>query len=136
MNSAKTTSLSPTLNEKEAIGPPKSLHLDDKIEDVEGQQVIQPGKTSIFKGLGLLDQLLALWIFLAMVIGVLLGNFVPSTGPALQKGKFVGVSIPIGQSSMSYIIILMSGSCRIACYDVSHPLQDQIRNLECCTSQA
>lgn len=32
-----------------------------------------------------------------MVIGVLLGNFVPETGPALQKGKFVGVSIPIGE---------------------------------------
>ncbi len=31
-----------------------------------------------------------------MATGILLGNLVPSTGPALQKGKFVGVSIPIG----------------------------------------
>jgi len=54
-------------------------------------------KTSAFKSLGLLDRFLALWILLAMVIGILLGNFVPSTGPALQKGKFVGVSIPIGK---------------------------------------
>lgn len=34
-----------------------------------------------------------------MAIGIILGNFVPSTGPALQKGKFVGVSIPIGKFS-------------------------------------
>lgn len=55
-------------------------------------------KTSAFKGLGWLDRFLAVWIFLAMLIGILLGNFVSSTGPALQKGKLVGVSIPIGES--------------------------------------
>lgn len=54
-------------------------------------------KQSAFKNLGLLDRFLAVWIFLAMVVGILLGNFVPNTGPALQKGKFVGVSIPIGE---------------------------------------
>jgi ACR3 family arsenite transporter len=53
-------------------------------------------KESIFKSLGWLDRFLALWIFLAMAIGIILGNFVPNTGPALQKGKFVGVSVPIG----------------------------------------
>lgn len=54
-------------------------------------------KTSAFKGLGWLDRALPAWIFFAMLTGILLGNFVPSTGPALQKGKFVGVSIPIGE---------------------------------------
>ena len=54
-------------------------------------------KESAFKSLGLLDRFLAVWIFLAMAIGIILGNFVPSTGPALQKGTFVGVSIPIGK---------------------------------------
>lgn len=53
-------------------------------------------KTSLFESLGWLDRLLALWIFLAMAIGIILGNFVPSTGPTLQRGKFVGVSVPIG----------------------------------------
>jgi ACR3 family arsenite transporter len=48
------------------------------------------------RGLGLLDRFLVVWIILAMAIGILLGNFVPSTGPALQRGEFVGVSIPIG----------------------------------------
>ncbi len=56
-------------------------------------------KASAFKSLGWLDRFLAVWILLAMVLGVLLGNFVPEVGPALQKGKFAEVSIPIGMSS-------------------------------------
>jgi arsenite transporter len=51
---------------------------------------------SAFKNLGILDRFLALWILLAMIIGILLGNFVPETGPALQRGQLVGVSVPIG----------------------------------------
>lgn len=54
-------------------------------------------KTSAFKSLGILDRFLAVWIFLAMLVGILLGNFVPGTGDALEKGKFVGVSVPIGR---------------------------------------
>jgi hypothetical protein len=67
--------------------------------DVEKQNDSPPFEkeaSSAFKALGWLDRLLALCILLAMIIGVLLGKFVPSIGPALQKGKFVGVSVPIG----------------------------------------
>ena len=53
-------------------------------------------KVSVYKGLGWLDRFLAVWILLAMIIGVLLGNFVLNVGPALDKGKFVRVSVPIG----------------------------------------
>lgn len=53
--------------------------------------------TSAFKQLGILDQFLALWIFIAMAVGIILGNFVPNTSKALDRGKFVGVSIPIGK---------------------------------------
>jgi hypothetical protein len=60
----------------------------------------QPEKGSAFKALAWLDRFLALWIFLAMAIGIILGNFVPKTGPALQKGQFVGVSVPIGESAL------------------------------------
>lgn len=60
------------------------------------ENTIEPDKVSAFKGLGWLDRFLAVWIILAMAIGILLGNFVPETGPALEKGKFVGVSVPIG----------------------------------------
>lgn len=47
----------------------------------------EPPENNAFKQLALLDQflaLLALWVFLATPAGV------------LQRGKFVGVSIPIG----------------------------------------
>lgn len=71
--------------------------------DVEKQRANEAEETaakqSAFKGLGWLDRFLAVWIFLAMAIGIILGNFVDNMGPALQKGKFVGVSIPIGTSS-------------------------------------
>ena len=73
------------------------------VADVEKQaNRDSSSKVSAFKSLGLLDRFLALWIFLAMLIGILLGNFVSNTGPALQKGKFVGVSVPIGKSSESW----------------------------------
>jgi hypothetical protein len=85
---------------------------------------------SAFKGLGLLDRYLALWIFLAMAIGIILGNFVPETGPALQKGKFVGVSVPIGMFSLRPEPAVREAnrftSCWLARHDVSHSLQSTI----------
>lgn len=77
--------------------------------EVENEPV-NASKSSAFKSLGLLDRFLALWIFLAMAIGIILGNFVPNTGPALQKGKFVGVSVPIGLSLPSELVLCFGGS--------------------------
>jgi ACR3 family arsenite transporter len=54
-------------------------------------------RLSAFSSLGFLDRFLAVWIFLAMLVGILLGNFVDNVGPALQKGTFVDVSLPIGR---------------------------------------
>lgn len=71
--------------------------VDDIGPQVPTEQA-QGSDMSAFKALGWLDRLLAVWIFLAMAVGIILGNFVPSTGPTLQKGKFVGVSVPIGMS--------------------------------------
>lgn len=70
-------------------------------EDSEKQAPFEPPaeNVSMFKSLGWLDRFLAVWILLAIIIGILLGNFVPNTGPALQKGEFVGVSIPIGKQA-------------------------------------
>jgi ACR3 family arsenite transporter len=75
--------------------------------DIEGQGHQRKAEdddeqVSAFKSLGWLDRFLALWIILAMAIGIILGNFVPSTGPALEKGKFVGVSVPIGMRMIGY----------------------------------
>lgn len=74
-------------------GPSKE---ESDVERQRGPADIPKPKESAFKSLGWLDRLLALWILLAMIIGILLGNFVDSVGPALHKGEFVGVSIPIG----------------------------------------
>ncbi|KAI5465394.1 sodium bile acid symporter family-domain-containing protein [Mariannaea sp. PMI_226] len=62
---------------------------------------------SAFKSLGLLDRFLAVWIFIAMAVGIILGNFVPSIEDALNKGRFVGVSVPIavGLLVMMYPIL-------------------------------
>ncbi|KAK3684133.1 sodium bile acid symporter family-domain-containing protein [Podospora appendiculata] len=65
---------------------------------------------SVFKSLGLLDRFLAVWILLAMAIGIILGNFVPNTGPALEKGKFVGVSVPI---AVGLLVMMYPILCKI-----------------------
>lgn len=59
------------------------------------------------KGLSFLDRFLVVWILLAMALGIILSNLVPSTGPALQRGTFVGVSVPIavGLLVMMYPIL-------------------------------
>jgi hypothetical protein len=49
------------------------------------------------RGLSFLDRFLVVWIILAMALGIVLGNTISSVGPALQKGEFIGVSIPIGK---------------------------------------
>jgi ACR3 family arsenite transporter len=93
-----------------AIHNPKPTNSDKSLQhlDLEKQQQKCPSqqdlstccptsKQSVYAGLGWLDRLLVLWILLAIIIGILLGNYVPSVGPALQKGKFVQVSVPIGE---------------------------------------
>lgn len=59
-------------------------------------------KVAPLRGLSFLDRFLVILIILAMVIGILLGNFVPSTAKALQRGTFVGVSIPIGTLPLTH----------------------------------
>lgn len=75
--------------------PPTRADPESQQDAAENDSVTT--KTSAFKSLGILDRFLAVWIFLAMLVGILLGNFVPGTGDALEKGKFVGVSVPIGE---------------------------------------
>jgi len=79
-----------------AVSPPSH---DPEKQDTNnpGNEQQRPGETKgLLRSLNFLDRFLAVWIFLAMLIGILLGNFVDDVGPALQKGTFVDVSIPIG----------------------------------------
>ncbi|WVO17461.1 arsenical-resistance protein [Cryptococcus depauperatus] len=76
---------------------------------------------SAFASLGWLDRFLALWIFLAMAVGIILGNFVPSIAPALQKGKFVGVSVPI---AVGLLVMMYPILCKVR-YESLHKLLSQ-----------
>ncbi|KAK9233951.1 sodium bile acid symporter family-domain-containing protein [Lipomyces kononenkoae] len=98
-------------NYKEQLNDDETQDCRPSCGDVEKQQdggkEGPVAKQSMFRSLGILDRFLAVWIFLAMAIGIILGNFVPSTGPTLQRGTFVGVSIPIaiGLLVMMYPIL-------------------------------
>ncbi|MCJ1388685.1 hypothetical protein MMC18_001534 [Xylographa bjoerkii] len=82
----------------------KNVDLEENAElsDKPSSEDVPP-----LKGLSFLDRFLVLWILLAMTLGILLGHFVPSTGPTLQRGQFVGVSLPIaiGLLVMMYPIL-------------------------------
>lgn len=89
--------------------PAAAILTSQQLQDPEKQSNtdIPPPKTSIYAGLGWLDRFLVIWILLAIIIGILLGNLVEDVGPALQRGKFVDVSIPIvvGLLVMMYPIL-------------------------------
>ena len=53
-----------------------------------------------------------------MAVGILLGNFVEEIGPALQKGKFVGVSIPI---AIGLLVMMYPILCKVR-YETLHGL--------------
>ncbi|KAJ4503535.1 arsenicals resistance [Exophiala dermatitidis] len=73
-------------------------------------------KKSVYAGLGWLDRLLVLWILLAIIVGILLGNFVGGVGPALQKGKFVQVSVPI---AVGLLVMMYPILCKVK-YETLH----------------
>lgn len=83
-----------------AIDQPDAGTASKENNDLERQEPQQPKaqNVSAFKALGWLDRFLAIWILLAIVVGILIGNFVSGAEEGLQKGQFVGVSIPIGKS--------------------------------------
>ncbi|KAK1774696.1 arsenical-resistance protein ACR3 [Copromyces sp. CBS 386.78] len=92
-------------------------------QDVEKQPSRKTGddsrkKVSAFKSLGVLDRFLVVWILLAMIVGVLLGNFVDDVGPALQKGTFVGVSVPI---AIGLLVMMYPILCKVR-YESLHEI--------------
>ncbi|OWP01273.1 hypothetical protein B2J93_5553 [Marssonina coronariae] len=106
---------SPTQQQEHTLAPLPSSpvsHGPLDVAKVQSSEILEEHiedrkKTSAFRSLGCLDRFLALWIFLAMAVGIILGNFVPSTAPTLHKGKFMDVSIPIavGLLVMMYPIL-------------------------------
>eukprot|EP00877_Chromochloris_zofingiensis_P004850 jgi/Chrzof1/14366/Cz09g00060.t1 len=53
------------------------------------------GVGAVLSKLSWLDRLLPVWIIIAMVVGVVLGYFVPAVKQALQVSNIAGVSLPI-----------------------------------------
>ncbi|EJD54751.1 arsenical-resistance protein ACR3 [Auricularia subglabra TFB-10046 SS5] len=70
------------------------------------------------RGLSFLDRFLVIWIFLAMAVGIILGNLVPSTATSLQRGTFVGVSIPI---AVGLLVMMYPILCKVR-YESLHLL--------------
>ncbi|KAH7103348.1 sodium bile acid symporter family-domain-containing protein [Auriculariales sp. MPI-PUGE-AT-0066] len=95
-----------------------ALAIDAQLEERHHEKQLVAEKASAFRSLGWLDRYLAVWIFLAMAVGILLGNFVPQTGVALQKGKFVGVSVPI---AVGLLVMMYPILCKIR-YESLHEL--------------
>ncbi|KAE8444997.1 hypothetical protein EG329_014003 [Mollisiaceae sp. DMI_Dod_QoI] len=119
--------VTPSSDHPKGLPPPTTTSSEypqsRKLPDIEKQAITPPTsectsttKTSAFKSLGILDRFLALFIFLAMAIGIILGNFVPGTGPALQKGKFVGVSVPI---AVGLLVMMYPILCKVK-YETLH----------------
>ncbi|KAK4687193.1 arsenite transporter, partial [Tremellales sp. Uapishka_1] len=50
---------------------------------------------ALLKSLSLLDRFLALWVFIAMVLGVVIGLYAPNVQDTFDRHKFAGVSIPL-----------------------------------------
>ncbi|KAL6816348.1 sodium bile acid symporter family domain-containing protein [Trichoderma camerunense] len=88
------------------------------VHHIDGNNAQQKRSFSAFASLGLLDRFLAVWIFLAMAVGIILGNFVPSMSPALEKGKFVGVSVPI---AIGLLVMMYPILCKVQ-YESLHKL--------------
>ncbi|KAI0161075.1 arsenical-resistance protein ACR3 [Hypoxylon sp. FL1284] len=105
----------------------KNLEDGQHTAAAEGAAEAPSSKQSAFKSLGWLDRFLAVWIFLAMAIGIILGNFVPGTAAALEKGQFVGVSVPIAVSmqanrciaAVGLLVMMYPILCKVR-YEVLH----------------
>lgn len=54
-----------------------------------------PGVAPVAKKMSFLDRWLALWILMAMAVGLLLGRFIPGLDRALDSVKIGGISVPI-----------------------------------------
>ncbi|GAA6030406.1 hypothetical protein JCM8097_009092 [Rhodosporidiobolus ruineniae] len=71
----------------------------------------EPSATpAALKPLAWLDKLLALWIFLAMAIGIILGQF-SNAGAVLERVQFVDVSLPL---AIALIVMMWPILCRVS----------------------
>ena len=75
-------------------------------ENVSAMTLPPERETLLLKELSFLDRFLAIWILLAMALGILLGCFVPDIHDVLETATFIGVSAPIGISCSHNLILI------------------------------
>lgn len=86
--------------------------------------------TGIFRRLSVIDKLLTPAIFVAMVVGIVIGEFVPSVQEAFDTVQFKSVSLRehrVPTQVFKPHIILLSHCNRSHCHDVPRPHEGQVR---------
>ncbi|CAO3576527.1 unnamed protein product [Absidia cylindrospora] len=79
--------------------------------DVEDPSANDPAKsTALLRQLGILDRFLVLWILLAMIVGVLIGYYVPNVQPAFATVQFGSVSVPI---AIGLLVMMYPVLCKV-----------------------
>ena len=58
-------------------------------------QILRVFRLALLRQLSFLDRFLVLWILLAMIMGVLIGYYVPGVQESFQTVQFASVSVPI-----------------------------------------
>ncbi|KAK9762598.1 arsenicals resistance [Basidiobolus ranarum] len=76
---------------------------------------------SFTKDLGFLDTYLAIWIILAMIVGVLIGYFVPGVQEAFSTIQFDTVSVPI---AIGLLVMMYPVLCKVQ-YEKMHKIFTQ-----------
>ncbi|CAI5488671.1 unnamed protein product [Closterium sp. Naga37s-1] len=67
----------------------------EALEEKNAPAVKELSAAAVFRSMSLLDRFLAVWILLAMIIGVLLGYYVPAISDAWETVSVANVSLPI-----------------------------------------
>ncbi|CAI5480053.1 unnamed protein product [Closterium sp. Yama58-4] len=67
----------------------------EALEEKNAPAVKELSAAAVFRSMSLLDRFLAVWILLAMIIGVLLGYYVPAIRDAWETVSVASVSLPI-----------------------------------------
>ncbi|KAK4050341.1 arsenicals resistance [Microbotryomycetes sp. JL221] len=122
-NTSSSSSLSPGLGDDAA----RAHELDSPQAQLAGPQSADDDKTVVkaadeqstkaplFKRLKLLDQLLALWILLAMAVGIIVGQF-SDASVVLDRVKFVDVPLPL---AIALCVMMYPILCRVDILEIS-----------------
>ncbi len=81
-----------------------------------------PGEAAVIGRLSTLDRFLPVWIIAAMVVGLLLGKFVPGLNTALDAMKIGSVSLPI---AMGLLVMMYPVLAKVRYHETGRVLADR-----------